>query len=160
MPRDPRTYITVHDGMPEHPKIEPLSDAAFRLLVTTWCWCSRQQTDGHVPAAVWARRGTTRTRGELMAVGLVEAVPNGVTVHDYTEHQRTADEIAELRAKRAEAGKRGGLAKAAGKQAPSKPLANAMANGKQTLQQTPSKPLAETETETETEVSTYVLRSS
>jgi hypothetical protein len=34
MSRDDRTYITVHDGMPDHPKVEGLSDAAFRYLFT------------------------------------------------------------------------------------------------------------------------------
>ena len=46
MPADRRTYITVHDGMPEHPKVDALSDKAFRALVGLWCWCSRNLTDG------------------------------------------------------------------------------------------------------------------
>ena len=41
MPRDPRTFITLHDGMPEHHKIEALSDKAFRTLIDLWCWCSQ-----------------------------------------------------------------------------------------------------------------------
>jgi general stress protein YciG len=149
MPRDQRTYITVHDGMPEHPKVEPLSDAAFRLLVTTWCWCSRQLTDGQVPSAVWLKRGTAKTRAELRNAGLVEDTPGGVLMHDYTEHQRTADEVAELREKRAEAGRKGGLAKAAAQATASKPVASASPVAKQTA----SKPLAESETDTDTDKS-------
>lgn len=117
MPRDTRTYITVHDGMPEHPKIEGLSDGAFRALVEAWCWCSRNQTDGLITAASWRKRGTPAARKELAAAGLVETRGDGVYMHDYTLHQRTADEIAEQRAKKASAGRKGGLARVANAQA-------------------------------------------
>lgn len=115
--RDTRTYITVHDGMPDHPKIYGLSDAAFRTLVEAWCWCSRNQTDGHINAAAWKKCGTPAARKGLIAEGLAEVTPDGVYMHDYTEHQRTADEIAEHRAKKAEAGRKGGLQRAANVQA-------------------------------------------
>lgn len=94
---DDRTYIKLHDGMYDHPKIEPLSDAAFRLLVSTWCWCSKHLTDGHVPAAIWARRGAPRVRRELVAAGLVEETADGVQMHDYLEHQRSAAEVEDRR---------------------------------------------------------------
>lgn len=127
MPSDTRTYITVHDGMPEHPKVEGLSDAAFRTLVEAWCWCSRNQTDGHIPTESWKKRGTPSARKELIAKGMAEVTENGVYMHDYTEHQRTADEIAEHRAKKAESGRLGGLARAA------KAQANALADARRVL---------------------------
>lgn len=109
MPRDPRTYITVHDGMPEHHKIEALSDRAFRVLIDLWCWCSRNTTDGDVPEAVWLKRTKSdKIRAELL-VELVEPRPNGaVHMHDYLQHQRSRAEIAELREKRSRAGSLGG----------------------------------------------------
>lgn len=114
--RDTRTYITLHDGMPDHPKVEALSDAAFRLLVTMWCWCSRHLTDGAVPATTWAKRGTPRTRQELVSAGLAEIDGAGIVhMHDYLEHQRSADEVRELSAKRAAAGSKGGAATAQAK---------------------------------------------
>jgi general stress protein YciG len=123
--KDARTYIRVHDGMPDHPKIDNLSDAAFRLLVTMWCWCSRHLTDGRVPAGTWQRRGTTKARAELVAAHLADVAADGsVLMHDYTDHQRTADEVRALREKRAEAGRKGGKATA-------RAQANASANGKQ-----------------------------
>lgn len=132
---DERTYIKVHDGMPDHPKIDGLSDAAFRLLVTMWCWSSRHLTDGRVPAATWSKRGSARARGELMTAGLVEQAPDGaLLLHDYLEHQRSADEVAALREKRRLAGSKGGKAKA-----------NALALAKQT----DSKSVPESETDTE-----------
>jgi hypothetical protein len=107
MPRDERTYIRVHDGMPDHPKVAALSDAAFRLLIETWCWCSRHLTDGRVPAAVWRKRGTAKARAELVVAGLVETSDGEVMMHDYTEHQRTAAEVAAAKAEASESGSRG-----------------------------------------------------
>lgn len=108
MPRDPRTFITLHDGMPEHHKIEALSDKAFRVLIDLWCWCSRNESDGDVPESVWLKRTTGKARAELLAGGLAKPTEVGVEMHDYLEHQRSKDEIAELRAKRARAGSLGG----------------------------------------------------
>lgn len=142
MPSDPRTYITVHDGMPEHPKIEPLSDAAFRLLVTCWCWCSRNLTDGVISAASWEKRGTPKLRRELIAAGLAEIVDGGVQMHDYLDHQRSAAQVTALRQVRADAGRKGGKAKA---NAVANAKANALAPGKQDG----SKLVAESETDTE-----------
>lgn len=101
---DGRTYIRVHDGMPDHPKVDALSDRAFRLLVESWCWCSRHLTDGHVPQATWARRGTPKARRELVDAGLVEDDGKaGVQMHDYLEHQRSRAVVEELSAARREA---------------------------------------------------------
>lgn len=132
MPKDTRRYITVHNGMPDHPKIAVLSDSAFRLLVTLWCWCDANTTDGKVRRAVWDRKGRAKGRAELLAEGLVYELPDGdVQMHDYLEHQRSAKEIADLRRVRQEAGSKGGKAKA-----------SAMASAKQEPEQTPSKDVA------------------
>lgn len=101
---DDRTYIRLHDGMPDHPKVESLSDRAFRLLVETWCWCSRHLTDGRVPAAIWAKRGTPKARRELLAAGLVQDCGDHFVMHDYLEHQRSAEQVRELKAVRASVG--------------------------------------------------------
>lgn len=137
---DDRTYIRIHDGMPDHPKIDPLSDAAFRLLVSCWCWSSRHLTDGRMPVVTWNKRGTPKTRRELEAAGLVERLDEQtVEFHDYLLHQRSAAEVAAMKEKRAAAGRAGGLAKAAA----SKPLASASPVAKQTA----SKTVASTETD-------------
>lgn len=63
MPRDDRTYITVHDGMPDHPKIEGLSDAAFRWLFRAMLTSS----DGVIhPGSI-----PTRVRNSLIGAGLL-----------------------------------------------------------------------------------------
>lgn len=129
--KDSRTYIRIHDGMPDHPKVDGLSDAAFRLLVTMWCWCSRHLTDGRVPGATWLKRGTLKARGELVAAGLADLTEDGsVLMHHYTDHQRTAEEVRAISEARREAGKLGGKAKA---KALANAKANGLANGKQNL---------------------------
>jgi hypothetical protein len=95
---DVRTYIKVHDGMPDHPKVDGLSDKAFRLLVESWCWCSRHLTDGRIPAATWRKRGSPKARKELLDAGLVEQADDGAFVmHDYLEHQRSAEQVKHAR---------------------------------------------------------------
>jgi len=107
-PRDPRNFIRVHNNLPDHPKVEVLSDAAFRLLIETWCWCDRNRTDGYVPAASWARRGAAKARRELVAVGLAHEVEGGVQMHDYTDHQRSRAEMEAVSAKNSANGAKGG----------------------------------------------------
>lgn len=129
---DDRTYIKLHDGMLDHPKIDPLSDAAFRLLIGGWCWCSRHLTDGVMPAATWTKRGSARARTELLQAGLV--IDRGMTVefHDYLQHQRSAEQVAAMKEQRRNAGRAGGLAK-----------------GKRPAKRAASEPSSKTEAETE-----------
>lgn len=109
--KDPRPYVTMHDGMPEHPKVVVLSDKAFRHWVTLICWSNRNRTDGRVPT-VLARTQGARVTAELTSVGLLEESGSDYCLHDYLHHQRSADEIEELRSKRQAAGRAGGLARA------------------------------------------------
>lgn len=104
---DERTYIRVHDGVMDHPKVDPLSDKAFRLLMAGWCYCSRYLTDGRMPAATWEKRGTKPARRELVAAGLVEVYADHVMWHDYLEHQRSASDVEEKRATKKRSGKLG-----------------------------------------------------
>jgi hypothetical protein len=93
--------------MPENHKIEALSDKAFRHLIDLWCWSSRNLKDGDIPESVWLKRTTPKTRAELL-VALVEPRSDGVHMRDYLKHQRSKQEVLELRAKRARAGSMGG----------------------------------------------------
>lgn len=109
MTTDRRTYIKLHDGMPEHPKVDGLSDKAFRGLIETWCWCARNLTDGHVPAATWRRRVPAAAARELVAAKLAEENPDGsVQMHDYLQHQTSKAQVEHIREVRSVAGKRGG----------------------------------------------------
>lgn len=105
--KDTRTYIRLHDGMPDHPKIDDLSDAAFRLLVRVWCRCSQYQTDGVIRAKWWAKQKASARR-ELIGEGLIEEMADGdVYAHDYLEHQRSAAEIAASRGTKSSSGSLG-----------------------------------------------------
>lgn len=108
-------YIRVDVLLPEHPKVEGLSDKAFRALIELWCYCGRQHTDGIVTDRQW-KAVNARARAELEAAGLARPMDmGGAVMHEYTEYQRSRAQIDELSAKRAEAGRKGG--KAGGSQA-------------------------------------------
>ena len=103
-------FIRVDVLLPEHPKVEGLSDRAFRALIELWCYCGRQQTDGIVTARQWSAV-PARARAELIDHGLAKPMElGGAVMHDYTAHQRSRAEIKDLSEKRAEAGRRGGSA--------------------------------------------------
>lgn len=104
--KDDRLFMRVHIGMPEHPKIEGLSDRAFRLLVETWCWCARNpQTNGQVPRSSWAKRGTPNARRELIDADLFDDdLSGGAIAHDWDDWQRTWEEIQEAKAEKKDAG--------------------------------------------------------
>lgn len=120
------TYVRVSDHLPEHPKISAAGGEAGWLFVAGLCYCSRNLTDGFIPASVVGRLTDLRRPG-VLASRLVEAglwhgpghgcsgcppVAAGFVVHDYLDFQRSAGQVAEVRAKRAAAGRRGGRAKA------------------------------------------------
>ena len=105
-------HIRLHQDMADHPKIEPLSDAAFRLLIDGWLWSRKHGTDGLMPTAVWTNRRTAKIRGELVAAGLVVMCDKGARFHSYLDYQASAAELQEKREQAREAGRLGGLARA------------------------------------------------
>lgn len=119
---DPRDFIKVHDCIGDHPKIEPLSDAAFRVLVTSWGWCHKHNTDGRMPLKSWEKRNAARVRAELVSAGLVIIHTDEVEFHDYLEHQQSAAQRASATEQRRSAGRAGGLAR--GKRTASEPLSD------------------------------------
>lgn len=66
-------WASLDDGFCDHPKVEALSDAAFRLHVAAICYCARLLTDGHV-SLERVPRLVRRYRPKL----LVELVDGGV----------------------------------------------------------------------------------
>jgi len=138
--KEPRAFIKVHDDIEDHPKVAPLSDGAFRLMVTSWGWCHRYDTDGKMPRAVWLRRGTPKVRAELVGSGLALLAEDEVEFHDYLEHQQSSEQRQAGREQRRSAGQAGGLARA-------KRLA------KRTASEMPSEIQAEVEVEVEKDMS-------
>lgn len=120
-------YVRVDVLLPDHPKLDGVSRAARWTLVEIWCWCGLNRTDGFVRDAKWNTFGSKAERNQLLRVppgykhGLIERVPGGYQMHDFTGpdgHQRSRADIDELSARRAAAGRRGGRAR-------SKPQASA-----------------------------------
>jgi hypothetical protein len=144
MGKDPRTYIKLHDGMPENHKIVGLSDAAFRLYIEALCWCSRNRSDGKMPAAALRRLGSVKAQREIGAAGLIHAVDGGAwEIHDYLEHQRSKAEIEAGLEQRRSAGRNGGLARS-----------------KRVAKQKPSESLSETSSETQADTETDTKKNS
>lgn len=137
MPKDKRTFITIHDGMPDHPKIIGLAPATKWALIELICYASRNTTDGRVPLAFAKRQGMKAVR-ELEHAGMIVKDGYDYLVHDYLEHQRSKDEIEELRTKRQAAGSAGGKSKA-----------SRVANDVALAKQNDGKALPESETESE-----------
>lgn len=137
MPSD-RPFIKVDHGFPEHRKTVELSDRAFRQLIETWCMCARAENDGRLTDAQVSKVFSRKVRDELVAVGYLDKCESGWQMHDYLDHQTSAAHIADLRRKRAEAGSRGGKAKA-----------NRLALASPLAKQTASKSVPEVEVEEE-----------
>jgi hypothetical protein len=84
--------------LPDHPKVAELSDRAFRALIASWCYAARFETDGYLPEQAQRAVGmNNKLAGELEAAGLLHRNGAGWHVHDWDEHQPTAEEIARRR---------------------------------------------------------------
>lgn len=162
--KDKRTYVKVHDGLPDHPKIIEAGGEAGWLYICGLAYASRQLTDGVILKRL-VRRLTDGSNPEASASALVrvglwhdgehdcprcpQAGPDAYVIHDYTVHQRSASEVEDLRAKRAAAGQKGGKRSGQSRRATSTAEANREASASAKAKQAGSKNEPETETETE-----------
>lgn len=126
------TWFKVDDSFYDHPKVFDAPDCAVALWTRAGCWSARNLTEGFVPASLPARLcGDPDTAvADLLRRGLWLRTSGGYRFHDWRNYQPTAAEVADLRRKRQDAGRRGGLAKA-GKQTASNSQANGRPVGKQ-----------------------------
>lgn len=100
------TFIKLDDTTPDHPKVDGLSNAAFRAWIEALCYCSEYLTDGVISRHRIGRRDGAKVVAELISVGLVRETddPARVVIHDYLEHQTSRQQVVDIRAKRARAG--------------------------------------------------------
>lgn len=152
------SYARLDEGLPEHPKWAPLTDAAFRLGIRSICWARKPERQrkrpGFIPASMLvnlARRPpafAARLAEELMRAGapmyecgIWEPTEGGWLIHDFHEYGAATiqQEPAVAPSSKAEAGRRGGLASAEARRAqsgsaqPSKqPEANSAASAEAT----------------------------
>lgn len=101
---DHRSFVRVDHGMPENRKVMGLTDGAFRLYIEAICWCSRQESDGHIPSSFISRLGKAKAVRELTEAGLLDDAVGGYMVHDYLDFQRSSEEIAAYRSAKGDAG--------------------------------------------------------
>lgn len=141
-------WVRLDDRFPDHPKVDPLSDGAFRLHVSAICYAANHLTDGFIPTLRAARlvpRFKSSYPKELEKAGLWEPQgTEGWRIHHYLDFQPSADEVRAERerisATRAQAGRVGGLRSAAARRRPTgeaneaKREANHQANGEANTQ--------------------------
>lgn len=143
MPRDQRLYMTFPIDFPDHPKVKPLNVAAKWAFVEMNAYSRRQGLDGVIPIqtarAIWSRKVLADLVASHPTRPLLVLDGNDYLIRDYADHQLTTGDIDDLREKRASAGAKGGKAKATRQQPASKPLASAIAKGKQTLAESESR---------------------
>ena len=110
MAKNTRTYIKLVDTSPRHPKVVDLSDAAFRVWIEAMCYSSEYLTDGVVSRSALSRQRGPKPVAELIGSGLLLELPDGksLQIHDYLMHQTSRQKVLDLRARRAEAGRKGG----------------------------------------------------
>jgi len=147
---DKRLFAPFPIEMDEHPKIAPLSDAAFRALFEATFYSRRMLSDGFLDERIVLKRWGQAVADELSSNDRERPswvpVEGGWMIHDFGKHHPMRADIearrADVSAKRSEAGKRGNESRWSG-------------NGDASASQTDRKPIAndrsETETETETE---------
>jgi hypothetical protein len=109
-------WARIDDSFFNHPKIEPLSDRAFRAHIGALCLCNQYLTDGLLTERQAAKLATKRVREELIAADLWHPVDacnanSGIQVHDFHEYNRSRAEVEEERRRKSEAGKRGARAR-------------------------------------------------
>lgn len=85
------------DHMPSHRKIRALSDAAFRLWVSSICWSNANKTDGFIAedelAFVSDVESPSGAVPELVRRGLWEVVGGGWLVHDFHDYNPSVERV-------------------------------------------------------------------
>ncbi len=117
-------WVRLDDRFYDNPKIIGLSDQAVLLYISALCYSSGQLTDGFIPEKAlrrigWRSDDLESDVTELVNAGLWEPTDGGYMIHDYLEYNPSREELEDLREKRSQAGRRGGMASAAKRQAKS-----------------------------------------
>jgi general stress protein YciG len=107
-------WFPVDDKFHSHPKVMVTSPAALGLWVVAGSWSSDYGTDGVMRDDQILRLlpDAAPLADELVTAGLWKRIRGGYAFHDWADwgSKRTGKEDKELRAKRAEAGRKGGVA--------------------------------------------------
>lgn len=110
-------WLRFDDTVPHNRKCLKAGPAASWLWLCSIAYCQRHLTDGIVPEEalnmLGLERGVVALMARLCEVGLMHAVGGGYQVHDYHDHNATAEEARANRQtlgeKRAKSGRMGGI---------------------------------------------------
>jgi len=87
------SWIRIDDQMVDHPKIVPLSDAAFRWVHRALSYANRFPADGVLPPA-FLDQVPQAVRRDLVTRKVWERGHDGITrIHDYLEYQPSKAEV-------------------------------------------------------------------
>ncbi len=90
-------WIKLSVNATENPKCVGLSDAAWTLWIHGLTYAGRNLSDGFIPDGIINRLCNTRhprkAADELVKAGLWDTYDGGWVIHDYLEHQRSANDV-------------------------------------------------------------------
>lgn len=112
MPADKRIWMTFPIDFPQHPKILPLTDAAFRAFVEINGYSRTQDLDGRVPVKVarakWSQAALEELETNHPDRPTLSIEDDVYVIHNYAEHQETRASIEARRQRNSANGKQGG----------------------------------------------------
>lgn len=100
------SWVKIESRFPQHPKVLTAGPEAAWLFVCGLCYANEHLTDGLLPRPVLpvltpGVKAPETLAERLVDAGLWEYTENGWLIHDYADHQRSAEQIrAGLRADR------------------------------------------------------------
>mgnify|MGYP000877844067 CR=1 FL=1 len=111
------SWVRLDDTVPHHQKCLKAGASACWLWVCAVAYCQRHLTDGFVPVEAVPFLGVaddpTGLMERLCSVGLMVEAEGGYIVHDYHDHNATADEARERKqrvtSERSKSGRIGGI---------------------------------------------------
>lgn len=127
------SFACLDDRWDEHPKYIDLDLEHFGLMACAIVYCNRQLTDGFVPEKAVRGFGKSgkgpKLAERLVAEGVWKKAKGGFEIVGYLDHNPSREVVLARKAKRAEAGERGGKASGQARaKAPPKASAEASAS--------------------------------
>ena len=112
MPKDTRLWMKFPISFPDHPKIRPLSDAAFRAFVELNAYSREQDLDGRVPVRVakakWKARALKELESNHPERPTLTVDGDVYVIHNYADHQDTIADREAREARNQANGRKGG----------------------------------------------------
>lgn len=81
-------YLNLDDNFADHPKVDGLSDAAFRLHVAGMCYAAKHLTDGRLDRERPTRlvpKFRPSALAELVEKGVWKETAKGYQIHDFLQ---------------------------------------------------------------------------